>query len=51
VVFEQVGRDGRRQVGFTGGGVEEVDAARAEILWTGSSEESSPEAPSRDRGW
>lgn len=51
VVFEQVGRDGRRQVGFTGGGVEEVDAATAEILWTGSSEKSSPEAPGRDRGW
>ena len=51
VVFEQVGRDGRRQVGFTGGGVEEVDAARAEILWTGASEKTSPEAPGRDRGW
>ena len=50
VVFEQVGRDGRRQVGFTGGGVEEVDAARAEILWTGASE-TSPEAPGLDRGW
>lgn len=51
VVFEQVGRDGRRQVGFTGGAVEDVDAARAEILWNGSSEKTSPEAPSRDRGW
>lgn len=51
VVFEQVGRDSRRQIGFTGGGVEEVDAATAETLWTGSSEKTSTNAPSNDRGW
>ncbi|MFM7206750.1 MAG: hypothetical protein ACKO4T_08785 [Planctomycetaceae bacterium] len=36
VVFEQVGRDGRRQVGFTGGAVEELDTAAADALWAGT---------------
>ena len=35
VVFEQQGRDGKRQVGFTNGSVEEVDSARYDQLLKG----------------
>jgi hypothetical protein len=35
VVFEQTGKDGKRQVGFTGGNVEEVDDAKYKELLTG----------------
>jgi hypothetical protein len=48
VVFEQTGRDGRRQVGFTGGTVDEVDAATYESLWSGASERQTPADSSRE---
>ncbi len=51
VVFEQEGRDGRRQVGFTGGATEEVDAATYESLWTGDSDLGSDAEPHRGRGF
>ena len=35
VVFETVGQDGKKQVGFTGGTVEDVDDARYQELWSG----------------
>jgi hypothetical protein len=35
VVFEQEGQGGKKQVGFTGGKVEEVDDAAYEKLWAG----------------
>lgn len=35
VVFEQDGVAGKKQVGFTGGKIEEVDDATAAQLWTG----------------
>jgi hypothetical protein len=39
VVFEQQGKDGKRQVGFTGGTVEEVDDARYGQLLKGTRSE------------
>lgn len=36
VVFEESGRDGRRQVGFTGGTVQDVDPAAYDSLWSGA---------------
>jgi hypothetical protein len=35
VVFETVGKDGKKQVGFTGGKVEEVDDATYQKYWSG----------------
>jgi hypothetical protein len=35
VVFEATGKDGRKQVGFTGGTVEDVDDSRYKQLWDG----------------
>ena len=35
VIFEQQGRNGKRQVGFTDGTVEEVDSARYDQLLQG----------------
>jgi hypothetical protein len=35
VVFDQVGRDGKKRVAFTGGKVEEVGEAEAKQLWAG----------------
>ncbi len=35
VVFEQEGKDGKKQVGYTGGKVEEVDDATAKHLYAG----------------
>ena len=43
VAFEDRGIDGRRQVGFTGPSVEEVDDVRYNELWSGKSSVS-PEA-------
>ena len=51
VVFEQEGRQGRRQVGFTGGAMEEVDAAGYESLWRGGSDTSGDAEPPRGRGF
>jgi len=51
VVFEQEGRDGRRQVGFTGGATEEVDAATYESLWNGDSDSGSDAETPRGRGF
>lgn len=36
VVFEESGRDGRRQVGFTGGTVQDVEPAAYDSLWSGA---------------
>jgi hypothetical protein len=36
VVFEQEGKDGKKQVGFTGGKVEEVDPVVYQQLWAGT---------------
>lgn len=50
VVFEESGRDGRRQVGFTGGAVQEVEPAAYDSLWSqGSDGRSAP--PGTDRGF
>lgn len=35
VVFEATGKDGKKQVGYTGGKVEEVDDATYQALWSG----------------
>lgn len=51
VVFEQEGRQGRRQVGFTGGAVEEVDAAAYESLWSGNVDRRGDTEPARGRGF
>jgi len=51
VVFEQEGLAGRRQVGFTGGATEEVDAASYELLWSGDSDLGSDAEPHRGRGF
>ena len=51
VVFEQEGLGGRRQVGFTGGATEEVDAASYELLWSGDSDLGSDAEPPRGRGF
>jgi|APCry1669189034_1035192.scaffolds.fasta_scaffold07700_7 hypothetical protein len=45
MVFEQKGRQGRRQVGFIGGIMEEVDGAAYESLWNGDSRRSSNAEP------
>jgi hypothetical protein len=43
VVFEQDGKDGKKQVGYTGGKVEEVDDATAQQLF--SSKQAPPSQP------
>ena len=45
VVFEQEGKDGKKQVGFTGGKVEEVDDATYQQLWSGKGGHEPPAAP------
>jgi hypothetical protein len=35
VVFESAGKDGKKQVGYTGGKVEDVDDATYKALWSG----------------
>jgi hypothetical protein len=50
VVFEEAGRDGRRQVGFTGGRVDEVDAAAADALWSGAADAAVPAGSASERG-
>lgn len=49
VVFEQSGREGRRQVGFTGGSVRDVESADYEALWHGASD-GPAEPPGMNRG-
>lgn len=49
VVFEESGRDGKRQVGFTGGSVQDVEPAAYESLWSGASDGRS-EPPGMNRG-
>jgi hypothetical protein len=44
VVFEQVGKDGKKRVGYTGGNVEEVDDATSKQLWAGKSPTTGPAA-------
>ena len=51
VVFEQEGLAGRRQVGFTGGAMEEVDATTYELLWNGDSDRRSDADLPRGRGF
>ena len=51
VVFEESGRDGRRQVGFTGGVVHDVDAATYDNLWTGKTDGQSESLSAGDRGF
>jgi hypothetical protein len=46
VVFEQDGKDGKRQVGFTGNAkVEEVDAATYDQMWAGKTGTEPPAGP------
>jgi hypothetical protein len=51
VVFEQEGLGGRQQVGFTGGAMEEVDAATYESLWSDDTDRGSNADPPRGRGF
>ena len=44
VVFEQAGKDGAKQVGYTGGKVEAVDEATAQRLWSGKADAAPPAA-------
>jgi len=51
VVFEQEGKNGLRQVGFTGNAkVEEVDAATYDQLWAGKAGTEPPAAPPKGGG-
>jgi hypothetical protein len=45
VVFEAVGKDGKKQVGFTGGKVEEVDDATYQKYWSGKGGAEPPAGP------
>jgi hypothetical protein len=45
VVFEQTGKDGTKQVGFTGGKVENADDALYAQLWSGKGGVQPPAAP------
>jgi hypothetical protein len=45
VIFEQQGKDGTKQVGFTGGDVQDVDDATYQQLWTGKGPSEPPAAP------
>ncbi|HET6575122.1 MAG TPA: hypothetical protein VFG68_16060 [Fimbriiglobus sp.] len=45
VVFEAVGKDGKKQVGFTGGKVEEVDDATYQQYWSGKGGAEPPAGP------
>jgi hypothetical protein len=49
VVFEQDGRDGQTQVGFTGGKVEAADPATAARWWSGKDRPAASGAPSGGR--
>jgi hypothetical protein len=49
VVFEQEGKEGKKQVGFTGGKVEEVDDPTYQQLWAGK-KPSQPVTPPKQRG-
>ncbi len=44
VAFEQDGKDGKKQVGFTGGKVEEVDDTTYKEYWSGKSGTTAPAA-------
>jgi hypothetical protein len=51
VIFEQDGQAGKKQVGFTGGRVEEVEDATYDKLWAGGETPSaSPSATSASKG-
>ena len=39
VVFEEEGKDGNRQVGYTGGAMKEVDEAEYDRLWEGGDDD------------
>jgi len=45
VTFEAVGKDGKKQVGFTGGKVEEVDEATYQQYWSGKGGAEPPAGP------
>src|SRR5579884_1909596 len=45
VVFEQQGKDGKKQVAFTGGKLEEVDDSAYALLWSGKGESQPAAAP------
>jgi hypothetical protein len=45
VAFEQDGQGGAKRVGFTGGKVEEADAATYAALWAGKGESQKPAGP------
>ncbi len=45
VVFEAEGKDGKKQVGFTGGKVEEVDDATYQQYWSGKGGSERPSGP------
>jgi len=45
VVFEQEGKDGKKQVGFTGGRVDTVDDATYQQLWSGRGSPRPADAP------
>ena len=50
VIFEADGVEGKRQVGFTGGSVEEVDATRYDELFTGRADPKPTEPAADPRG-
>ena len=50
VVFEQEGVGGKKQVGFTGGKVEEVDAAEYAALWSGKTPPTAAPPGTKDAG-
>jgi hypothetical protein len=50
VVFEQQGKDGTKQVAYTGGKVEDVDAATSEQLWAAKAAETKPKADPKNSG-
>ena len=51
VAFEQVGREGLREVGFTGGAVQQADASAYDVLWAEAADGSPGPGPARDRGF
>jgi hypothetical protein len=52
VVFEESGKDGTQQVGYTGGKVEDVDSATYQALWTGKGTQpnADPKGSARPKG-
>lgn len=50
VIFEADGADGKRQVGFTGGSMEEVDTSRYDELFSGRADPKPTEAAGDPRG-